>query len=402
MTRSPSTATLGAGAAPAPTGQGSGPVSPAPPARPVGRPRLVCGENDSPHRSRRHLRAWLWEHVHRQDHRVATCGRFPISGEPIAVRRAPGGAHHVAGVQSCGSVWACPCCAPKVRARRAQELDDALRAHLDTGGGALLVTVTLPHDRDEALDAVWSRLGACWTRLMAGRGPEQLRGFGWVGTVRSVEVTHGANGWHVHAHAVLFLTAPVDLVDQARLLLWLRGRWGRVTGAELDGHAVDVRVIEHPDAAVAAYVTGWSAGAELARGDVKRARGGRSPMQLLTDAAEGDQGAWRAFREFLTASKGKRAVVWSRGLRGRLLGDEDGPSDDQVAAETTPDAVVVAHIDPSAWRVLQRAGAVAHLVDHIEDHGTTGLRGVLEEWGLLRLRVDYRSGPDGAPIIRGG
>jgi hypothetical protein len=217
-----------------------------------------------------------------------------------------------------------------------------------------------------------------------------------------VEVTHGAAGWHPHVHAVLFFDRPVDLVVHAALLVELRARWARVAGVPVHAeHALDLRAVTDPDAALSAYVAGWSTGAEVTRGDVKQGRGTRTPMQLLEDAAEGDQGAWRAFHEYVLASKGRRMMVWSRGLRARLLGDDHGPSDDQVAAETTPDAVVVAHVDRTAWTAILGAGAVAALLDHLEAHGTRGLPDVLRRWGLP-LRVDYRSGPDGAPVIRGG
>ena len=33
---------------------------------------------------------------------------------------------------------------------------------------------------------------------------------GCVGWVRTVEVTHGANGWHVHVHALLIWKNQVD------------------------------------------------------------------------------------------------------------------------------------------------------------------------------------------------
>src|SRR5690554_1611622 len=54
--------------------------------------------------------------------RVAYCGRF-ASGDSVVVKRAADGSGAgLGGVQSCGSVWACPVCSEKINAERQAEL----------------------------------------------------------------------------------------------------------------------------------------------------------------------------------------------------------------------------------------------------------------------------------------
>jgi hypothetical protein len=261
---------------------------------------------------------------------------------------------------------------------RAREVDDALRRHLDGGGSALLVTVTVAHHRHEALSVAWDRLAKAYTRAMAGRGPERLREHGWLGAIRAHEVTHGENGWHPHAHVLWFFDRPLDLAEHAALLVWWRERWCRITGIDLNEHVVDVRAVDHPDAgAVASYLVGWSAGAELARADAKAGRGSRSPMQLLGDAADGDEDAARLWREFMRDSRGRRVVIWSRGLRARLIGEDAEVTDEAIIEDTDNAGELVALIDTAAWRVLERAGANGPLLDHLDRHGPEGLQAAL-------------------------
>ena len=46
-----------------------------------------------------------------------------------------------AGLQTCGSVWACPVCAAKIAERRRAEVVAAMAAHMADGGGMLLLTI---------------------------------------------------------------------------------------------------------------------------------------------------------------------------------------------------------------------------------------------------------------------
>ena len=122
---------------------------------------------------------------------------------------------------------ACPVCAAKVRQARAEKIDRALGRHLGAGGGAVFVTLTMPHDAGMPLEKVWNTISGAWAALVAGRHRKALRErFGVVGSMRAVEVTHGRAGWHPHLHVRLLVRGPRDLDDLQALHRFLRERWG--------------------------------------------------------------------------------------------------------------------------------------------------------------------------------
>jgi hypothetical protein len=87
-------------------------------------------------------------------------------------------------------VRACPVCAAKVRQALAQEFDRALSQHLAASGGAVFVTLTMPHDAGTPLERVWDEFSEAWAAIVAGRHRKRLRDdFGVIGYVRAVEVT---------------------------------------------------------------------------------------------------------------------------------------------------------------------------------------------------------------------
>ncbi|MGD9696501.1 MAG: protein rep [Thermoleophilia bacterium] len=360
--------------------------------------------------ARLQLRAHLWRHVRPDEHRVAKCGRVPLTGGPVVALAGDGSAHY-RGLQTCGSVTACPVCAAKIRQRRAEEIDTALGRHLAGGGGAVFLTLTLPHDAGMALEAVWGAVAGAWRALVAGRHRQVLRDrFGLVGYVRATEVTHGRAGWHPHLHVLLLTARPLDL-DELRLLhVFVRTRWIRhVTGAGFRAPDIfkGIRLVPvYTRDGMGAYLskvgdddTAGTPGLELARTDLKagRAGGSRSPFRILADHERtGAAADWRLWSEWLIVSKGRRTLEWSRGLRARLLADEPERTDEEIAAEHEP-AAPVAVIAPTVWRLLVHRRLAVAALQAVEARGLGGLLVLLSSAGL---QVDAVAGDTGPPTVR--
>ena len=116
------------------------------------------------------------------------------------------------------------------------------------------------------------------------------------------------------------------------------------------------------------YVVKWGCDRELTQAHVKRAKGGgRSPWQLLEDAANGDRRAVSLFVEFAHAFKGARQLTWSRGLRDRY-GLSDEVADAQAASEEDVPPVL-GTIALSIFKRVMRAGLGAHLLTAAEKRG---------------------------------
>lgn len=301
------------------------------------------------------------------------------------------------GLNRCASVWACPVCEAVIRGQRATDADTAITEHVRRGGMVLFVTLTVRHWSNHDLEdlirvqvrEVWKGLlqGRKWARTNAGNLRNRL---GVVGTIRVLEVTVGQiNGWHPHLHVAVLLGGRQDpkpkrgsgekwdptvrsyfrpaaeditAFEEEWKAAWIAG----VTAANAafrpskrDG--VDFkRVYTVKDAqAIGKYISkvqgtdtksAWSVGAELARGDVKQARGGNmKAMDILfrLAALRGGQVAdelpgWGSidqltalWAEYELTTKGGQNMTWSEGVK-RAYGigtDEDQDAADRQAVD---------------------------------------------------------------------
>lgn len=288
--------------------------------------------------------------------RVAKCGRVRIAAD-VAVKMFAGRAHY-SGLLSCGSVWLCPVCAAKVATRRTTEVHNVLTAHLANGGGAEFLTLTLPHDVGDAL-AVTRRIAADgWRRVQQGRGWMAVKDtVGITGTIRTLEVTHGRNGWHPHVHTLVLTVRPFTDDERSQLLTHAFTSWrGSVVKAgqraPLPEHTTISAVRDASD--VAQYVTKIGAALEVTQGAAKLGRraGQRAPFAVLSDfLADGDADDLAVWREWEIGMKGAKQLTWSRGLRAQF--DVADVTDEELAAEEVG-GVEVALLSADEWRAVCR------------------------------------------------
>lgn len=278
--------------------------------------------------------------------RPARCG-WRIAAD-VGVHGGDGSIAHLSGVEQCGSVWACSCCSAIVRARYATEIQQAVQQHQASGGGVLFVTATLRHHRGHDLKTTLNAALEGWRRTLSGRPWTRLQSeLGIGGVIRTVEITtnHGptGNGWHPHVHALVFFDHAVTTSDVVAFDQFFFPRWAdRVVklgaGVPDRAHGLDLQVVDHDGRALAAYLAkvqdeGKSnVGAELARSDMKSGRdGSKTPFELL-DADDDDVQARWLWWEYVTVTKGRKAVTWTDGLRERF----------DLAPEQTPEEILEA------------------------------------------------------------
>ena len=287
--------------------------------------------------------------------------------------RWPEGRAHFAGLQTCGSVWACPLCSAKVLAGRADELVRVLDAWTERGGRVVMVALTMRHHQGQRLSDLWGGLSEAWRGATGSRAARRALAdlAGWV---RRTESTVGANGWHLHVHALLFV--PADTTDaeaqalgQTMFAGWLRRLVSLGFGAPVaeDG-GLDVKLLDLSEAvgAVADYVakgtyretpqSSADAALELA-GPAKRGRReNRATMQLLADLArDGLTEDAELWHEWEQASRGRRAFEWSRnGFRAVMLAGAEEHSDEELAAETDHGGERVCELAPAQWSAIAR------------------------------------------------
>lgn len=261
--------------------------------------------------------------------RLSHCGYVARQFEVTLERKGDTGKAGFDGLKTCASVWCCPCCSPRISARRKDELDALLSGARAAGLAVVMLTLTARHDRGMTLAPFLDALKLAKQKLRRRRDWAALP---FLGSVTATEVTHGRNGWHPHFHEILLLDASP--ADALAMLETLRAGWlTSLAAVGLSGNEAAFQV--QSAQAAGAYVAKFGAAEELALQGEKRGRNGsRGVWQLLDDARDGCARSAAIWREYALAFRGRRQLVWSPGLKARFNIGET--SDDEAAAEVDP------------------------------------------------------------------
>jgi hypothetical protein len=300
-------------------------------------------------------------------------------------------------VQTCGSVWACPVCSATIRQRRAQEIEAAALSTISAGGSAGFLTATLPHERDDLLtDSLGTGLKA-WRKVQQNRSyREAVADLGLLGSIRATEVTYGSwHGWHPHNHLLMLSEKATTPDDWSQLRDVASSAWGSAVeglGRKRPGEDVGLTLApvraERGTKTVAAYLAKVqdhygdtsTIGKEMARSDLKKGRKrSRTPFELAEQAVAGVVPELPLWWEYERATKGRRAMEWSRGLKARFALDEV-EDEDLVKAEV--DGEQIACVTAGQYRLLVQRKDETHLLDLAEDGGGPAVHAFLS--GLIR------------------
>jgi len=286
---------------------------------------------------------------------------------------------HYANLRVCGSLWQCPVCAAKISEARRIELHSLVERARGEGCSTFMVTYTLAHHRGDLLGDLLAKLNDARRAGKMGRSyTEFTKKHQIIGSVRSVELTYGANGWHPHAHELMISAVSPGTLHYGEITEYLKRRWELQAGKfGFDAsweHGLDVGFIEgRVDDYLAKFgrETYWDESHELAKqvSKVARSAGGVTPFGLLDAHGAGEQvfgqSPARLFLEYVQAFFGKKQLFWSAGLRARFgLGAE---VDDSELAEALPDdRKLAALVDLVDWSMVTRYEHRAHLLNIIE------------------------------------
>lgn len=380
---------------------------------------------------------------------VTACGTVPHTGGFTLEARASGRVDRH-GIMMCGSVWTCPECAQRVATHRAIEIKTVIERARERGCRVEMMTFTLPHDLSIPAEECMRRIKEALRRFSSdGSMRRELKRLGFLGQVRSIEVTYGhVSGWHFHAHAVVVFdardgeestAAKEDFARSLELKKALYPGWKRAAHAAGAGtpnfkHGFDVRAVwsandyiaKLPEAATAKSEAGkgrWGAEAELSKAYMKESRkSSRTPWEIL-DGAETNPEDAKLFRAYAAATWGRSQIEWSKGdrdLRKMFLEDAADKGDEELVyeepewvfadEEDLPDVgednIVVERIEigsADAWRARrENFGSIDRACSGVERGDALSLAAALmkEGWLLEKKRsVGYskelREGEDG-------
>lgn len=317
------------------------------------------------------------------------------------------GSASYAGLVTCGSVWACPVCAAKIQERRRGEIEQALSWHAEVNGGqAIMVTFTFPHVRFDTLRDLLDKQAHAFKLLRKGRVyGELMKSLGFLGLVRSLEVTHGQNGWHPHTHELWLVGSDVQtLMLRARLVeLWKSAciRAGLLDPAAdhyaFEMHSVDVRAeVDSADyLAKQDDSRAWGLADEISKASSKAGRAkGVHPHHFLVRQDPGDN---ERYLEYVKGMKGKRQLFWSHGLKGKV-GITD-VTDEVLADQEEAGAVLLAAIPAPAWKYVTGNDARCELLDAAELGGFDAVCNLLRSLGVPTVHLpltpdEFRDTPE--------
>lgn len=323
-------------------------------------------------------------------YRVSKC-MYVNHGDVGVMRSIAHGTSHYKGLTTCGSVWACPVCAAKIQERRRAEIVKAIDWAKQVGLTPVMVTFTFPHQSFHRLSDMLARQADAFKMLRKGRSWDKLKeSIGYAGLIRSLEVTHGENGWHPHTHELWFLKTPEALSGARLTVLW--GNACRKAGlltedpvqlAAFNRHSVDVRIADDTASEYLAKQDNsraWGVADEIAKATSKAGRkSGVHPHHFLVRHAEGDR---ELYIEYIEAMKGKRQIFWSRGLKANV--GVDDVSDEEIAESTEDAADLLGLLSPDDWKIIRGNDARAEVLDAAEKGGWKAVEALLSA-----LRPDH-------------
>lgn len=363
-------ATTNSGATFAPVARAAaqrGRAVPGAPGAPLGSSTLSASAPPDPARKQRSvLRRYELQEAAAEllkDNRVRWCGCVPTGETVTALYHSEHKSASYRGLAYCGGAWVCPLCASKIMARRAADLGAAVDKWHERGGRVYMITFTLRHQRGQTLAFLLQAMNDAQRDMRSSGGWARLASWAdLAGTVGAREMTHGyRNGWHPHIHMLFFtrksLSKDALTVLEGKLFhAWARclKKYGLDATKE---YGIDIK---EADSAVKDYVTKcaktWSISQEMVSQLTKEGRrGNRSPQQLLMLYARGDAYAGKLFKEYAAATRRKRPLFWSQGLREEIFGpNSKEETDEEILASETASAEEVVELTREQWSRIVR------------------------------------------------
>ena len=275
------------------------------------------------------------------------------------------------GLQTCGSVWTCPICANKIQEIRRQEIAHAMAHFYSQNKQAVMITFTFPHTHNEALKDLLKSFKASLKLLRkGGTWSRNLKKLGYMGLIRSLEITHGQNGWHPHTHELWFIDENLNEKEFKEFIL---SKWfdacnqaGLIAENKQDDflkHAIDIKFNCSTSDYLAKFddKSHWGIDREIAKASTKKGKkSGKHPFALA------DENKDNLFLEYTKAIKGMAQIFWSRGLK-KSIGLNEITDEEAAEIEADDDVLIVGMLQKVYWSKVLDKELRAKVLDLAEE-----------------------------------
>jgi len=319
------------------------------------------------------------------NHRINVCMRnIRADKHEVLVRQSLESLRtYYSNLMACGSVWACPVCAPKIQHIRALEVRAAIDFWTEQGGTVVMPTHTTQHNRSDKLQELLKGFLLAMMKNTGQRAYTRFRNaYGIAHSVKALELTYGSNGWHPHAHTILFLEQDADFEELAKEMfpMW---KSAAVRAGLREPSEKAFKVVNASE--VRTYITKmgteyqWNAEHELVKAHSKTGKGSSySPFDFLrANLEKSDSHLLSRFSEFAYTFHGRRQLVWSNGSKKALLG-HDGLTDQQIADSIGKLDPVLASIALEDWKIVRKNNLQGELLQIADDYGLSGVQNFLK------------------------
>lgn len=321
-------------------------------------------------------------YIHRQlgstNERQCNCLRLLKDRSQLVELSKKSGAEyaHYSSLQTCGSIHTCPICATKITEHRKNEIQEILDKTQDKYH--YLVTLTFPHTLDDICRDLRQRFMNARRRMknwaVVKDHPEFvpfsqiLEHHQYDGSVTTIEVTYGANGWHIHSHELFIFNNPVQDLRQFRADIF--ANWTKAclySGIEITkplafhrrSVQVDALAGDHIQR-MTSYLTkiqsgnSWGMASEMTKGACKKQQQDNlTPFGMLLEIVDNKTNYKKyahLFFEYAKTFKGKQAIRFSKGLKAKYGIEEK--TDEEIVTESDLLSQMYGFFEKPEWQII--------------------------------------------------
>ena len=300
----------------------------------------------------------------------------------------------------CGNVWLCPVCSARINVKRSKEIEKTIDYAYQNGYKVAMITFTNPHVKDDKLADIIEKHNNALKKVL-NNNKSTLLFYKRIGNpfkyrITAKEVTYGRNGWHWHTHILMFTSKDADITKEYDYLL---NKWykycleeGFVIKDKDAFFKYGLDIIDNMSSSqyLTKYGKFWGIDKEFTNKEAKNPKNGNiAPFYLL------DAGYEKQFVEYAYATKGRKQITWSNGLK-RVCGIRE-KTDKELVKEEDEKAnnVKIAEVDSVLWQLIMEKKLEASILRVIERFGGVGLIFLLYNNGLseyvprMNINTDY-------------
>ena len=267
---------------------------------------------------------------------------------------------YLKGVQTCKSAWVCPICSLAIAAGRKEEITKIVMNAAAKGYKFGMLTPTVQHTRDDDLKPLFKFFAKEIRDLFQGARKRKFDAMGLLHRIRAWEVRLGfLNGWHPHAHILLFFKPDADIDGIVDLATKAYCRRLAKKGYLVNGRTINFELMCAEDAiknmgdyATKEAISGvdslaWEMTGDSLKVSKKDSLSGLQLVQAYMLTKE--ESLANSFIEFANATKGRKKIQYSANLRADLLPDEEEKSDDELVEEGKQDDPYLVKLRSDQW-----------------------------------------------------